>query len=186
MGVQRQYTGSAGKVTNCQIGVSLTVSTPSDHLPIDFELYLPKSWTEDAARRREARIPDEVSFKTKPELALDMVRRAVAAGTSQGVVLADSAYGSSSDFRLELRRLGLDYSLGVDPKTTVFEVGKVVNRGGAKINLSGLALKLKAKGKFRRCTWRTGTKGEMSAKFAMRRVFPCREDSREDHEREAV
>ena len=77
VGVQRQYTGSAGKITNCQIGVSLTVATPTEHLPIDFELYLPQSWTEDPARRLEARIPDEVQFQTKSELAIVMLRRAV-------------------------------------------------------------------------------------------------------------
>ncbi|WP_164021983.1 transposase, partial [Pyxidicoccus trucidator] len=57
VGVQRQYTGSAGKITNCQIGVSLSVATRTEHLPLDFELYLPEGWTNDAARRREARIP---------------------------------------------------------------------------------------------------------------------------------
>ena len=73
VGVQRQYTGSAGKVTNCQVGVSLCVASETEHIPIDFELYLPKSWTEDADRRSEARIPDEVVFKTKLQLALDMM-----------------------------------------------------------------------------------------------------------------
>lgn len=186
VGVQRQYTGSAGKVTNCQVGVSLSVATHTEHLPIDFELYLPECWTEDAARRKEARIPDEVVFKTKPELALDMVRRAVEAGVPRGMVLGDAGYGTSSDFRLELRRLGLDYSLGVNPETKVFEVGEVVNRGGAGISLKKLAVKLHNKGKFRRCTWREGTKGDLSARFAKRRVFPCGEQSRPAAERESV
>lgn len=186
VGVQRQYTGSAGKITNCQLGVSLSIATRSDHLPIDFELYLPRCWADDTSRRREARIPDEVGFKTKPELALDMVRRALNNGAPPGLVLGDSAYGTSSDFRLELRRLGLHYSLGVAPNTTVFEIGDVVNRGGAGINVRDLAFKLKKSRKFRRCTWRAGTKGDLSARFAMRRVFPCREQSRELHEREPV
>jgi SRSO17 transposase len=186
VGVQRQYTGSAGKITNCQIGVSLTVATPSDHLPVDFELYLPKCWTDDPARRREARIPDEVVFKTKPELALAMIAGAREAGIPSGVVLGDSAYGSSSDFRLGIRRLDLQYSLAVDPKTTVYEVGQAVNGGGRSIGVRDLAHKLKAKGLFHRHSWRTGTKGELAASFAMRRVFPCREESREAAEREAV
>lgn len=186
VGVQRQYTGSAGKVTNCQIGVSLTVATKTEQLPIDFELYLPKSWADDPARRREACIPDSVQFKTKLQLALDMVRRALDDNVAPGVVLGDSAYGTSSDFRLELRKLGLHYSLAVDPQTKVFEVGEVLNRGGAGISVRDLADKLKAKKKFRRCTWRGGTKTDLSAKFAMRRVFPCREQGREPHEREAV
>lgn len=186
VGVQRQYTGSAGKITNCQLGVSLTVATPSEHLPIDFELYLPRSWTEDAARRLEARIPDETLFKTKPELGLDMIRRALDDGVSPGVVLADSAYGTSSDFRHQVRKLGLHFSLAVRPETTVFEVGEVVNRGGAAINARELALKLNKKGKFRRCTWREGSRGEMSARFAMRRVFPCKDLSLDPDDREAL
>lgn len=186
VGVQRQYTGSAGKVTNCQLGVSLTVATPSEHLPIDFELYLPRSWTEDSARRLEARIPDDILFKTKPELGLGMLRRALDDGVSPGVVLADSAYGTSSDFRHQVRKLGLHFSLAVNPETTVFEVGEVVNRGGAAISARALALKLKAKGKFRRCTWREGSRGELSARFAMRRVFPCKDLSLDSDDREAL
>src|SRR5207249_4792869 len=103
VGVQRQYTGSAGKVCNCQVTPSLTLSTRTEQLPIDFELYLPQSWTEDPARRREARIPDAVRFMTKPELAIEMIRRAVADGFPRGPVLADTAYGDSSDFRNEVR-----------------------------------------------------------------------------------
>jgi SRSO17 transposase len=183
VGVQRQYTGSAGKVTNCQIGVSLSVATRGDHLPVDFELYLPKTWVDDEERKREARIPDEVGFKTKPELALQMVRRAVADGLPRGVVLADSAYGSSGEFRLELHRLGLQYSVGIDPRTTVFEVEHVVNRGGKAISVRELARKLERKGKFERCTWRMGTRSELSARFAVRRVTPCSEQGRELHER---
>lgn len=183
VGVQRQYTGSAGKITNCQVAASLTVATRSEHLPIDFELYLPKCWTDDVARRREARIPDEVLFKTKPQLALDMLRRAVADGVPPGVVLADSAYGSSSDFRLELRRLGLHFSVGVDPQTTVFEVDEMVHRGGRAISVRDLALKLQTKGKFSRRTWRAGTNEKLTANFALRRVFPCREQSLEPDER---
>src|SRR5262249_42781557 len=76
VGVQRQYTGSAGKITNCQIGVSLSVASRTEHVPIDFALYLPKSWLDSPARRRTARIPKETIFKTKPELALDLVVRA--------------------------------------------------------------------------------------------------------------
>jgi SRSO17 transposase len=92
VGVQRQYTGSAGKTTNCQIGVSLSIATRTEHLPIDFELYLPESWANEAARRHEARIPPGVSFKSKPKLALQMIRRALKQGVPKGLVLGDSAY----------------------------------------------------------------------------------------------
>src|ERR1700744_3886034 len=94
VGVQRQYTGSAGKVTNCQGGVSLTGATATEQVPIDFALYLPDNWLTDKARRQEARIPDDISFATKNELALRMMRRARDTGIPPGIVLADVAYGT--------------------------------------------------------------------------------------------
>lgn len=186
VGVHRQYTGSAGKVANCQVGVSLTLATPSAHLPVDFELYLPTSWTEDVARRREAGIPEKVVFKTKLELALEMLARAREDGLPQGVVLADSAYGNSADFRLALHQLGLAYSVGVASSTKVFETYEVVNPGGRAIDLRRLATKLDAKGQFQRFTWRSGSKKELSARFAMRRVMPCAEKGLPLDERSAL
>ena len=106
VGVQRQYTGTLGKIGNCQIGVSLVVATRTEHVPIDFALYLPRSWTEDAARRVEAKIPDEVVFKTKPELALDLLRRAVDDKVPGEILLADAAYGESFEFREQVRIWG--------------------------------------------------------------------------------
>jgi SRSO17 transposase len=117
--VQRQYTGSAGKVANCQVGVSLSIATRTEHLPIDLELYLPASWAHDKARRAEARIPSSVTFKTKPQLALEMIQRAMQQRLPPGVVLGDSAYGSSSEFRRDVRSLGLHYAVAVYPHTTV-------------------------------------------------------------------
>jgi SRSO17 transposase len=124
VGVQRQYTGSAGKVTNCQIGVSLTVATRTEQLPIDFELYLPDNWANDPARRKEGRIPDDVAFKTKPELGLQMVERALKAGLPKGVLLADAGYGSSYEFRRALRQLALEYAVGVNSTSKVRLLGK--------------------------------------------------------------
>lgn len=186
VGVQRQYTGSAGKIANCQVGVSLSLATRSDHLPVDFELYLPTSWTDEPERRAEAHIPKEVEFKTKPELALKMLVRAQKDKLPLGVVLADAGYGNSAEFRLGLHRLGLPYSVGVASSSKVFEVHEVVNRGGQAIDLRKLASKLDAKGKFQRFTWRTGTRGELSARFAMRRVTPCGEQENEFAERSTV
>ena len=166
VGVQRQYTGSAGKVTNCQIGVSLTVATQSEHLPIDFELYLPESWTSDPARREAAHVPDEVQFQTKPELAPVMIRRALANGVAPGVLLADAAYGTSEDFRAELRALGLRYAVAVDRRTVV----ELVSCPGERVSLSELVTPLWQQGAFRRCTWREGTGAPLWARFAMQRV----------------
>jgi len=173
VGVQRQYTGSAGKVANCQVGVSLSVATRTEPAPIDFELYLPEGWATDAARRKEARIPDQVQFQTKPQLALDMIRRALAAGVPQGVVLADSAYGTVREFRDGVRREGLHYAVGVDPKTTVWRLDKHDNPRGEPLSVRDLARKIHERGGFRRCTWRKGTKGYLTARFAMRRVVPA-------------
>lgn len=165
VGVQRQYTGSAGKVTNCQVGTSLVVATHSGQIPIDFQLYLPKSWADDPARRQEAKIPDAVQFATKPELALTMIERAIADGVPQGVVLADSAYGSSSQFRQRLRELGLDYAVGVNPTTKVQLLGDDGKPRGKEQSLKQLARRLKRQGAFRRCTWRQGTRRKLTALF---------------------
>jgi SRSO17 transposase len=173
VGVQRQYTGSAGKIANCQLGVSLSVATRTEQLPIDFELYLPESWTSSAARRREARIPKNVQFQTKPELALGMIRRAVEDGIAPGLVLADAAYGSSRDFRKGIRALGLHYAVAVDPKTVVAAFDKFGRRRGDPVSVQELALRIGRQNGFRRCTWRKGTKQDLTARFALRRVVPA-------------
>lgn len=168
VGVQRQYTGSAGKVTNCQIAVSLSIATETEHVPIDFELYLPKSWVEDAKRRKEARIPKEIVFKTKPELALEMLKRAVADDVPRGMVLGDSGYGDSFDFRAGVRALGLDYAVGVHSPTTVWRLDRNGRRRGEPISVRDLGLNRQRA--FRRISWREGTKKTLSSRFCVERV----------------
>ena len=185
VGVQRQYTGSAGKIANCQIGVSLSVATATEHLPLDFELYLPHCWTDDAARRREARIPDTVVFKTKLELALDMIRRAIDDGVAKGVLLADSAYGTSSVFRSEVRALGLQFAVGVAPQSKVWRIEDQWQPGEA-MSVRDLAWALREDGGFRRCTWRKGTKQDLTAKFAMVRVIAAHDDGNPPRDREPL
>jgi SRSO17 transposase len=92
VGVTRQYCGQVGKQENCRVAVSLSVATWSSSLPIAYRLYLPKEWAEDAERREKTEVPEEVAFQTKPEIALDQIRAAVAAKVARGVVLADAAY----------------------------------------------------------------------------------------------
>jgi SRSO17 transposase len=171
VGVQRQYTGTAGKITNCQIGVSLSIATRTEHLPIDFELYLPEDWANDSARRSEARIPPEVPFKTKPQLALQMIERAVQDGVPPGVVLGDTGYGSSAEFRAHIRSLGLHYALAVYPHTTVCLLNAAGQPKGDALSVSDLALRIQEQGGFRRCTWRQGTCEDLSARFALRPVI---------------
>lgn len=170
VGVQRQYTGSAGKVTNCQVATSLTIATRTAEVPVDFALFLPKEWTEDAARRKEARIPWDVEFATKPELGLQLIKRALSNELPPGVVLADKAYGASPVFRDGIRALGLDYAVGVDPRTTVMVYDKRGRRRDEKISVKALAMRIEARGGFRRTTWRQGTKHDLFARFALRRV----------------
>ncbi|MFI6540147.1 IS701 family transposase [Nonomuraea sp. NPDC050547] len=107
-GVQRQYSGTAGRTENCQLGVFLAYACPLGRALIDAELYLPKSWTEDRPRCREAGVPDEVEFATKPVLARQMMARALQAGIPVSWATADEAYGLDSKFRrfLEQRRIG--------------------------------------------------------------------------------
>lgn len=186
VGVQRQYTGSAGKITNCQVAVSLSVATGTEHLPIDFELYLPSSWTEDLPRRLEAKIPDTVTFKTKPELALDMIRRAAADGVPSGVLLADAAYGSSRDFRDSLRELGLHYIVGVEPQTVVATFDGAGQRRDESVSVRDLAFRIAKQNGFRRCTWRKGTKQDLSARFALRRIVPAYDRARRMDKREPL
>jgi SRSO17 transposase len=107
-GVQRQYSGTAGRIENCQLGVFLAYATSKGRTLIDRELYLPKSWAGDHDRRREAAVPDEVEFATKAVLAQRMLARALEAGIPAAWVAADEAYGQDHKFRTwcEQRRIG--------------------------------------------------------------------------------
>ena len=112
-GVGRQYTGSAGKITNCQIGVFATYVSRHGHAFIDRGLYLPKAWTDDRARMAAAHVPPGMSFATKPAIALRMIERAIAAEAPFAWVAADSVYGVG-DIEMALRRAGKGYVLGVN------------------------------------------------------------------------
>lgn len=112
-GVGRQDTGSAGKITNCQIGVFASYVSRHGHAFVDRALYLPKAWTGDAARLAAAHVPAETSFATKPQLAVGMIERAIAAGMPFRWVTADTVYGVG-DVEMALRRAGRGYVLGVN------------------------------------------------------------------------
>ena len=117
-GVARQYTGSAGKITNCQIGVFAAYVSRHGHAFIDRVLYLPKAWTDDPARRAAAHVPHEMTFATKPRLARAMIERAIAAGVPFGWVAGDTIYGVG-EIEMALRRAGKGYVLGANA-TDVF------------------------------------------------------------------
>jgi len=112
-GVQRQYSGTAGRIENCQIGVFLAFTGRKGRALLDRELYLPEEWAGDAARRKAARIPPDVKFATKPQLAERMLERAWRAGVKAAWVTGDSVYGSDTHFRRFLERNGQPYVLAV-------------------------------------------------------------------------
>ena len=124
VGVARQYCGQLGKQANCQAAVSLSVSTWGSSLPIAWRLYLPEGWCADAERRQKAGVAEEIEFQTKPEIALGQLRQALEQKVPVGVVLADAGYGNGTPFRAGITKLGLQYIVGIESSTTVWEPGQ--------------------------------------------------------------
>ncbi len=167
-GVQRQYSGTLGKTGNCQIGVSVTVATRTMHLPIDMDLYLPTSWTDDRGRCRAAHIPDDLGFRPKWRIALDLIERNVKAGVPLGLVLADSAYGDVGEFRDGVRALHFEYALDVKKHTRVVIA---CDEGGETESMSvETVADIIGERCYRKVTWREGSRRSMSAAFAAVRV----------------
>ncbi len=119
VGVQRQYSGTAGRIENCQIGVFLSYASSRGHTLLDRELYLPKSWTDNQERCREAHVPEEVTFATKPELARRMLERALDADLPAAWVVGDTVYGSAQPLRAALEARRQAYALAVTCKEQV-------------------------------------------------------------------
>ena len=134
-GVARQYTGSAGKITNCQVGVFASYVSRHGHSFIDRELYLPKEWTDDADRLKAAHVPDEVGFATKPQIARRMIARALAAKVPFAFVAADSVYGTG-DIETMLRKAGKGYVLGVAANHVFRSWGKKQLIGGTAATIA--------------------------------------------------
>ncbi len=133
-GVKRQYSGTLGKVGNCQIGVSVHAVGKKGTVPLGWALYLPEEWCQDGERRRTAKIPEEVGFKTKPELGAQLLERAAGFEVPVAPVLGDGAYGDNTELRERLHDTGLQYVLSVSAETTVFAPGTafvVPERNGA-------------------------------------------------------
>ena len=119
-GVKRQYSGTLGKIGNCQIGVSVHAVGSKGTVPLGWALYLPKDWCDDPERRRRAKIPVEVEFQTKPELGVELIERAAGWKIAPAPVLGDCAYGDKTELRGRLDAAGREYVLSVSPDTTVF------------------------------------------------------------------
>jgi SRSO17 transposase len=185
VGVQRQYSGTLGKVGNCQIGVSLTVATRHEHVPIDFALYMPESWTEDPVRRAKARVPPDLTFKSKPDLALDLITRALEDEVPGEIVLADAAFGNSSEFRNTVRFYGLDLGVAIQGNTKVWLLDDRDRHRGAPMAAQELGIRLGRRA-FRKLTWREGTAAKMESRFAFRRVKVAHDDGTDAGDREPL
>lgn len=193
VGVARQYCGVLGRQDNCQVAVSLSVANERLSLPVAYRLYLPEIWAESKELRRKAGIPEDVLFRTKPEIALGQIRNAVEQGVPQGVVLADAGYGNATDFRDGITTLGLTYAVGVQPATTVWPQGEgplpPPPRGGRgrpftrltrspdhqPVSVQDLA-RAAGKARFRPITWRQGTRARLKSNFWALRVRPAHRD----------
>ena len=123
VGVARQYCGQLGKQDNCQVAVSLSIANHHASLPVAYRLYLPQDWAKDRQRRRKAGVPEDIRFKTKPEIAIEQLRWACAAGLPRGVVLMDAGYGCNTDLRAGVSALALSYVAGILPQTSVWASG---------------------------------------------------------------
>jgi len=165
VGVTHQYCGELGKQANCQAAVSLSIANHHASLPVAYRLYLPKSWAEDARRRRKAGVPDAIAFQTKPKIALDQLAWACAAGLPRGVVLMDAAYGTDASLRRGARELGLDYSAAVYARTLI--EASAGSRG--KMTAETLAIGLPRRA-WQTITWREGSAEPLRSRFARVRV----------------
>jgi SRSO17 transposase len=194
VGVARQYCGQIGKQDNCQAAVSLSVSTWNSSLPVAWRLYLPAAWCEDADRCRQAGVPEEIEFETKPEIALEQIRQAVEQQIPGGVVLADAGYGNSTLFRKTITEFGLQYLVGIESSTTVWEAGqqplpaaprkpgrgavpKRLQRSAEHQPLSAkqLAVSLPASA-WKEIGWRPGSRQSLRSRFAAIRLRPAHRD----------
>src|SRR3974390_1239677 len=119
VGVHHQYCGQLGKQANCQVAVTLSIANHHASLPVAYRLYLPQEWAKDVPRREKAGVPKEIRFKTKPEIALEQIRQAYAAGVPRGAVLTDASFGSHSKFRAGITALGLKYVAAIIPTVVV-------------------------------------------------------------------
>jgi SRSO17 transposase len=176
------------------VAVSLSLASVQGSVPVGYQLYLPKDWAADPVRRKKAGVPDEVSFATKPEIALAQMRQALASGVPMGVALADAGYGDETAFRDGITELGMLYAVGIRPATTVWAPGTAPlpprpwsgrgirptklrrEPGHEPVSVKALAMALPREEAYRTVTWREGTNTDLSSRFAAVRVRPAHRD----------
>jgi SRSO17 transposase len=168
VGVHHQYCGQLGKQANCQVVVTLSMANHHASLPIAYRLYLPKPWAQDGARRNKAHVPRQIAFKTKPQIALEQIRAACAAGIPRGVVLMDASYGSNTALRDNVSALALAYVAGIVPTVKV-RAGSEGEALARRMSVKEVALGL-PKRAWRTITWREGSADRLCSRFARVRV----------------
>lgn len=186
VGVARQYCGRLGKTDNCQVAVSLSLANAVGSVPLAYQMYLPKAWTDDRARCMHAGVPKDIAFHTKGEIARAQIEAALTTGMPRGIVLADAAYGDETAFRDWLITRQVDYVLAVRAATSVWHGthrparAPTATRGRPRtrlkrdarhqpIGMLELARRLAAK-QWRTLTWREGSNESLSSRFARVRV----------------
>ncbi len=194
VGVARQYCGVLGKQANCQVAVTVSLVNEVMSVPCAYRLYLPKEWARDAARRKAAKVPPEIIFETKWEIAVGRIDQLRAEGLVPAPIVADAGYGVATEFRQALTRRGLVYAVAVTEETSVWPPGQeplppLANTGrGARakllrrtaehhpVSVRELAAALPAES-YETVRWREGTRGRMASRFAAVRVRPAHRDT---------
>jgi SRSO17 transposase len=186
VGVARQYSGTLGRVDNCQVAVSVHLAGEIGSACIGMRLFLPEAWANDGQRRRSVGIPDEIEFAKKWQIALALIDEALAAGVRRHVVLADPGYGDSTEFRDGLSERGLPYVVGVMGSHCIWQPGiepVAASRSDGKLgrpstrpravvdpmSIERYATEL-GLDNYRRVTWREGSRGKQSSRFVARRI----------------
>lgn len=187
VGVARQYCGQLGKQDNCQVAVSVSLASERYSLPVAYRLYLPEEWAEDAKRRRVAKVPEAVTFATKPALALQLLEALKQVEGLPSLVVADAGYGVNTAFRERLTTLGFNYVVGITGTVSLWPEGqaplppkpwsgqgrkpKLLRRDAQHRPLSAKALAMQLpRRRFRTVTWREGSNQVLSSRFAAVRV----------------
>lgn len=182
VGVARQYSGTLGKVGNCQIAVSLHLATEQACMPLNYELYLPESWFDDPKRMLRAGISEKTTFKTKWQLALDVIDETLKWDVPKGVVICDTFYGKVNEFRNGLIDRDLPYLVQIENKTIVFdETDRFTKKRRSRKNDAKTKTTVSVKEfaqkiplwHYKTIHWRDGVKGKMVSRFTAIRVQPA-------------
>jgi SRSO17 transposase len=191
VGVAHQYCGAVGKQANCQVSVEVVVSDGEIAAPVAGRLYVPEKWANDADRRQRAGVPAEITFQSKPVIAVELVQQLVADGVSPAPVLGDEVYGTASELRRELRHLSLEYMLNAggdllawtEPvKTRFAKKYWGVADGQPEASSLGVLSKTFTKAQWRRVSWRAADGTERTTRIAWMAVYLFSDLDRESGE----